>query len=380
MKATITDVNILKAISPTSLVGVLRSYGWSPTTKVVQGRAEWTKPGPAEPGYVYCPQTNVAGDYPLRVYELLEDLAIAEGTSQLQLLRDIRSSGADVVRFRVLVDSAQDGTLPLRDGPMLLTGAREAMLAAACAVVAKKPYYAARKPKTAEEYLERLRLGQSEVGSYVLTVESAVAPAPADLFPGEMPPPFERQATESLWRALDAATTMVGSYSMAAVDEAVKKGVSANLLKALASMAGVHGKNGLEVAIGWAAVRPPSITGTRRFGFSSDQLAVLGDASTSLKARAQLDDVDVTGVVVALKRHGEPNTPGEVTIKGLVDDEPAAVRLTLQPPEYSLAVEAHEKRSTVNVTGEVRRRGNILELVNPRGFTVEAPSAVEDDL
>jgi hypothetical protein len=85
---------------------------------------------------------------------------------------------------------------------------RDMVLAAACAAITKRPYFATRKPTRATEYLSRVRMGQTERGSYVLTILSPVAPElvaecqlPLDL---EMPEPYERQVTRTLAEALAA--------------------------------------------------------------------------------------------------------------------------------------------------------------------------------
>ena len=50
--------------------------------------------------------------------------------------------------------------------------ARDLVLAAACAAITKRAYFATRKPTKATDYLSRVRMGQTERGSYVLTIRS----------------------------------------------------------------------------------------------------------------------------------------------------------------------------------------------------------------
>ena len=66
------------------------------------------------------------------------------------------------------------------------------MLAAACAAIEPRAVYAARKPERAMAYLRQIRLGPTEAGSFVVTVESPVAPrllqAPASTRACSCPP------------------------------------------------------------------------------------------------------------------------------------------------------------------------------------------------
>ena len=111
--------------------------------------------------------------------------------------------------MRVRRPDAGDGTLPLEDGALLIKSAYEMLLAAACSATLPLAYYRGKRPAKATRYIEKARLGQSERGSYLLTLISPVPPPEPGLGPETMPP-FERQVT------------MLVSYGLRATVEAVE--------------------------------------------------------------------------------------------------------------------------------------------------------------
>ena len=106
----------------------------------------------------------------------MRELETVEDRSQLDILRDLYNSGFDVVRLAALSPNSEDGTVRIEDGVQLFERARDILLAAACATVRPQPVFHSRKPQQATEYMRKARLGQTEHGSYVLTLLSPVAP------------------------------------------------------------------------------------------------------------------------------------------------------------------------------------------------------------
>ena len=162
--------------------------------------------------------------------------------SQIQIFQDLLVTGADVIRLRLADAELADASVPLDEGATFIQKAKDMVLAAACAAVNPRIYYPSRKPAQAMDYIRRARLGQTEPGSFIITIISPVPPSLAgpngQLF--ELAEPYERRVTQMLAGALnsvrqaaeDAATTgKVDSFV-----RAVPSGVSANLCDAVAGM------------------------------------------------------------------------------------------------------------------------------------------------
>ena len=185
------------------------------------------------------PLQHETGDFALRVSEVLRTLEHVEQRSQLEILRDLRTSSSDLIRIRASASQTTTGSIPLDLGVRFVEEAREMMLAAACSAIDPRPYYATRKPVQANEYLSRVRMGQTERGSFVLTILSPVPPGlrPPEPLDGVLPDPFERKVSQTLASGLLAARLAAQRAAVSGdvqpFREAVPRGVSANLCDAL---------------------------------------------------------------------------------------------------------------------------------------------------
>src|SRR5262249_40239707 len=146
------------------------------------------------------------------------------------------------IRLRLVDARLADASVPLDEGATFIQKAKDMMLAAACAAVNPRVYYPSRKPAQAMDYIRRARLGQTEPGSFIVTILSPVPPSLAD--PSghfiALEEPYERQVTRVLAGALDsvrrAAEDAASTGQVNGFIQAVPSGVSANLCDALAGM------------------------------------------------------------------------------------------------------------------------------------------------
>jgi hypothetical protein len=194
MKAFVTDREALASIRPLDLVAYLRARKWTAhDTASDEPCAEWTKEIDGEHFEVQVPRHNTWQDYARRVSEVLMLLSEVEDRSQLEILHDVPLVSRDIVRLRAIVQGRSDGTMPLADGAQIAQAARNMMLAAACSTVEPRRAWPARKPVQATTYLSELSLGQTERGSFVMTL---LAPIPPSLIQ-QMDLGLEQVPTES---------------------------------------------------------------------------------------------------------------------------------------------------------------------------------------
>jgi hypothetical protein len=216
-----------------------------------------------------------------------------------------------------------EGRIALESGARLFAHTRDLMLAAACAALEKRPVFATRRPGRAMEYLRHIRLGPTEAGSFVVTVESPVAP---QLQPspsaGEDEPPFERQVTLTLAQAVEETRRAVAS-SLASGDvqpffDAVPRGVHANLCEALAGLISGTEAQSLSLRFSWSPGRAAPPHTPSRVDFTADAMPVLQEASRIFRERAPRVDFELVGLLSELASE-EPRQGGTATITGVVD-------------------------------------------------------------
>src|SRR4030042_214735 len=116
MKATIRDLEALRSIKPLELAGYLRSQNWKEDVEgsVPQKASLWkfTINGGRE-FEILLPLDQELRDFHFRISEVLATLEIVENRSQLQILHDLTTTAADIVRIRAEHVEATNGSIPL---------------------------------------------------------------------------------------------------------------------------------------------------------------------------------------------------------------------------------------------------------------------------
>lgn len=357
-----------------SLIAYLRSRGWS-----LQGANErWStfSIATAEGDVVVeVPLLSEAGDLSRRISEVLQNLAWVEKRSDHEVWADIVTADRDVVRFALEAPAMAQGRIPVDAASEVYAGVRDAVLAAACAALDKRPVYGQRKPDAAMTFLREATFGQTEIGSYVLKVEVPVGPllTPDLVDPTADPsPPFERQVFTTLANALSAAHSALpeslSAASLEPFERQVASGVSANLCDAIGRIVRATDAERLRVAFSFAAWRPAPASVPRALSFSRDEARGLADIASSWREKAPTPEHELIGMVRRLE--GSVERGGEVGIAVAVDGKERVVRVQLGAADYARAVDAHRDGGLVRCVGDLTRSSRMTSLANPRDFKV----------
>jgi hypothetical protein len=376
VKVAVRDAAVLGALHPLDVAAYLRSTAWRPVDRIGDKGTVWTRAAPSgEELEILLPLRADLRDFTARMADVLTTLGAAEDRSQLDILRDITCSSADVVRLELHGSAVVDQSLPLPQGVLAFARAHELMLAAACAAVEPRAVYATRKPAQAVDYVSRLRLGQTEPGSYVVSILSPVAPSLDQAGGGPVEEPFERRVTTTLARATSAAlhaAEVAGSTGeLQPFLDATRLGVSANLCDALAGLVLETGAESLAVRLRWSPSRPPPAEVPSRVLFARDTAGVVREASRIFRETTPREEFELHGMVVALQRD-EGAGSGTVTIAALVDGALRKVRVALGPEAYGAAIRAHQEEQRVRCLGRLIKEGRSLVLVDAHALEVAA--------
>ena len=284
MIRSVTDVEALEAVPPAALSAYARAAGWTRTEEYGQHSDVYVAEGKPE---IIVPRTARLGDYANVVWDLIRIFAKVAETGERSLYRDLMTADRDLIRVRA---GSPSGELTADDGIALFQGSRDMLLAAACSLESPRPVYRAGANKEASDFLRRVRLGQTEPGSFVVTLLTpTISPPDQPPLDSTWEPPSEplgrrisKRLVESV-RAARRATERVISGDAGAFLESVPHGVSANLCEALAGL--VEPFPSLDVSISWA-LTVPSATPRDTVGFASSDGAILSAAARTFRERA----------------------------------------------------------------------------------------------
>jgi hypothetical protein len=375
MKAQILDVETLRAISPAALSAFARSEGW--VKAGTYGSHADIYSGPNHPEII-LPRSDRLGDYASIVSRVLGIFAKTLERDELATYRDLIGADCDVVRVRSF-GFEDDGSVPLDAGVKIVTQARDMLLAAACAAKMPQPLYRAGANKEAIDYMRRVKLGQTEHGSFVVTLLAPVPPLLEPLLDSTWTSledePMERMVTRRLMAALEASRTaaeMALSGEAGVFENAVASGVSANLCEAVAGL--VEQSNGLDIGVTWARTRPaPEVQS--KVSFSRTDAGILNEAARTFRLRQPRPDQTLFGTVHKLKRD-QGDVEGVVTLRAMLEEKLQSVSAILDQANYGIAVQAHRLQTPVIITGDLERVGHRWQITNAvvREFPAEESS------
>ncbi|MEU3137540.1 hypothetical protein ABZ691_32840 [Streptomyces sp. NPDC006854] len=322
------------------------------------------------------PQDSETDDY----LELLSQ-AVAQawkmGDSRIRSILEraaaVNSLG-DEVKFHKETRSRR-GTIPWVAGEDLHAGAQKSMIVGAKTRKSKAAYFGNANSFLAKSFLDSVLMGQTEVGSYVIT---AYVP-PEEIYterkvnPGETIPLVGRhtgrEITLGMVDALSAARESVdhfkGSGSTYGFVENVRRGFCYELTQAVRSL--IRDSDGAEIEVELHSAEDLfSGTPTQRhkLEFSPSDYSALETAGNVFAAAAAAEYVTVLGAVTQLERP-KPGDPGVVRLDVFSGSKAKKMRVRLKVEDYDLAVDAHRNNLALRVSGRQEVEGRYYWLYDP---------------
>ncbi|HKD25262.1 MAG TPA: hypothetical protein VKC66_05010 [Xanthobacteraceae bacterium] len=368
MKVRVLDKPALEAVSPAALRAYLVYEGWKELEPFGEFSEVYTRSDGEPAGELVIPASTAIGDYASAVGQALHFLAAFENRDELAIYSDLVRADRDVIRVRA-PDADNDGSISIDPGVELVSQARDMLASAACAALEPRSAYHLAKVQKAQDYMRRVRLGQTEEGSFVVTLLAPIPPILADslqtsVWPHLEQEPFERRVTRMLTQSLHAARDAIVESNrgegLKPFVGAVSRGVSANLCEALASI--IKRSDGADVSVTWARTRPTPVP-RDRIVFGRADGEVLTEAARQLRLREPRRDERVLGYVTDLHRAEDER---RVTIKAIIDGRPRSLGIFLSEADYEIAVRANGRQAAVTLVGDLELDGQRWKLTDPR--------------
>lgn len=374
MRAHISDKKALQAVSPAQIMAYLRSRGAEKTDEVPGKATIWSYGGEE----LLVPLATRFADYAARMADMLSLLEKVEDRSQLQIMNDLRNSGFDVIRVRNISEDTRQGSLNFMRSVEFVAQTRDLVLAAACSAATHKISYPGRKPQDAERFMESVRFGQTEQGSFVLQLLAPVAPElhiqgtlvelPEDV-------PYEKTVIPTLQsglESLNAAAQLASNDSrLEHFQQAAARGLTTNLCDAVTGLYESLKPQYIEIGITYSANRRQRRS-LARISVDAGYIPLIKEASSTIKAIESETEQYVRGIVVELASN-DPDEAGKIKIRDVTTPRPRLLTVELAGEDYRKAILAHKSRQLVELSGTIVRSGRNLRLA------AESPLSLVED-
>lgn len=236
----------------------------------------------------------------------------------------------------------------------------------------KRKHFSGKRPPETREFLNSLRLGQTEVGSYVVNVIAPLSPTEPAEQESIPTTSVTRMITANLSAGLDALLNAIHEFKeredLRVFNDAVDAGASANMCDALLGLSGERQERSFEVTV------TPSLKDTfksepRTFLFDTTEVKILATASEYYKDKYVLLDQTIRGFIKRLDRPATDEN-GTITVEATILNTEKHVTIELGPEEYLDAVTAHKMKEVIECRGDVSVKARSAKLVNLSGFRV----------
>lgn len=383
------------ALSPSAVSSYLGSAGWD-LEDAGQAATIWgLADGRGTRARLLLPLDRSYADFAPRFQEALRTLRLVHDWDLQQLATHVLGARSDFLLVRA-DQATPDGTIPIRQARSLIDGAQQLLYYAACSAIRPRSAYGSgKRPEGASAFLDDdVRMGHTQRGSFVITVLTrldaddtvTVTPDVSDPTHSETEtgtdtpegvtaiiPPFQRRVMATLATALDLTHQAVQTGANGLVEGAVERGVSANLVDALAGMTSYEGLRSLDLSFQWAPAEPAPPPATERILITRDEMPRLAPAAKLLRQVPDVVHDTITGQVIRLER--AETDEGTITIEGTVGRSTRRkVRVDLTGAPYNTAIRAHRRRLPVTATGDITRRGRDYWLAGEMTFNLAGPS------
>lgn len=372
MKVDILEHKIFRALNPKDVETYLLSQHWTQFRHISGEVSLWDNQTESGQRFrIWLPLDHSLGDFAQSMGRVVKTLAEFEDRSQIEILEDFDTiTIGDVVRMRTLDRFNKAAcTLPLDDGMQLVHRIRNLLSASACSAIEKKPIHSYRRPAVVDDYLKKLRLGQTERGSYIVKVISPIfSETDAQV---EIPnvATFARSAVETLVSGLDALHDVVadihkrGRFAFEPFEEAVLQGVSANLCDAIAETVHENQYQPVDVSVSWSYILTPVPTKrTTEVSFPFEFIPYIEKAATIFREKNP-EEFNLEGFATKLERD-KPSQLGTVTFVATVNGKERKVKMELSDSEYEKALDAHRNGAKCLCNGDLVKRGRTFWLEN----------------
>jgi len=369
MKTDSQTLDLAHRVTPPALKSYVEALGWQPVTNRRTNVAVFHRPD-SKLHQVLVPLDEGFTDYAEMVEEAVRRLAEYENSSLCAVLERLVLPPSDIVEIRESGPDAENGTLPLLAAAHLILGARKALLALAHSVIQPQPYHPRLSRADAEQLVNACRFGQTQGGSFKMTIAVPLDAVPTEehLFGREMP--FTRRVTTAL---MDTLARLSLAAERQQGEDLLKPGavplLSANLCDALVMMAPVSERSNLTFSTVWgnAGIPAPNGVSARPVSFRGETFRLAQSLVSRLRALPRPELSWFVGFVDVLS--GVPTEDhrraGEVLVTLLQEDETLKARLNLSADDYAKADRAHMTNSPVLFEGILSRsaRGGQVEQV-----------------
>ena len=364
--------SLVRLVTPRAVRVYAEGMGWQ-RVEGVNGKIAVYKNPDSPLRQLIVPLDQQYDDYDVRTSEAIQRLADFEKRPANEILNHLLLPPADLLMFREVSTDAEAGDIPLDRAVRMIDGTRKVLLSVAHSVLVPQPYHPRMSRSEAEDFVSRCRLGQSDRGSFVLTVACPLD-LNADLL-GPKGEPFSRRVTSLLMQSLGELAQAADRMQIDDLtDTSRHPGISANLCESLLLLRPTGERSYLNITASWSrALLPDNHELKREVQLRQvvfDVAEVLAPRLRSVPER-QIDRFfGFVGELRGQPSRDDPRPSGEVRFTLFDQGEEIRAKADLNAKDYALAARAHLTNGVIIFKGVLERLPRLNRIKDVTDFEI----------
>lgn len=313
---------------------------------------------------VTLPMDKGLGDYKWAMYKAIETVAELEKKSVEQVFLYLLNPRTDILKIRLNKPEIEVGNISLDDAINMYNNAKRLLGATAQDIVKPNKYHRGRVDDSVQEFLSNCRFGQTEIGSYVVSVICPFAELDSrgeyeqlSIFSDEerCADSLTRKVTNRVMKNIATIKEGIDSGNIKRLVEMQDGLISANFYEALNGLNLEADLTNVEFNMIWSPTVPVRDGIQSKILLNHDYYAPIKETIQRIRAE-QNQSVRIVGLIKSLTAtpYLEERTFGKITVVSIAEGlRKKTYTASLLKDDYERAVEAHQRGSYVILIGEI---------------------------
>lgn len=307
-------------------------------------------------------------DYKNVMYDAVQNIAYVEEKSVEQVMLYLLNPNTDILKIRLDKKEVESGNILFDDAIKLFDNAKKLLAATALDIINPKKIHYGRIDDSVQKFLNQCRFGQTEIGSYVVSV---VCPF-AELSEGEYKQlslfSDEERCAYSLTRKvtnklMDNIAFVKKHIDEGHIDKIIEDDVhiSSNFLEALNGLNLQSNNSLLEFTTDWAPAVKTNRSQNNHVIVTNDYYEPIASVIDKIKGETN-GRTEIIGRIKQLSAAPvvDKRVGGMITVVFVDENNKAkSVAVHLKKEDYENAVEAHQHGKVVKIVGEFNTKGKL---------------------
>lgn len=302
---------------------------------------------------IAIPSNEKFDDFNIIAIKVLENVAHYMNLELEDILQSISNNSVDRMEFRIISKETSTGTIPIYYMTNILEGVKDLILYSACAEQTKSPV-CTNPPQKAKNIVEDFRVGQTKVGSYIITIEVDVLKLEDNILPlnncDEMY--LTHKVVKRVSTALEQIESVVQNKKTTRdiSKDSFKTGITANMCDALLKLKPEQPDSNIEIETTIKYSNIFNIPSPKKIIINNNYFPIIRDISKIYKENSPLGKVTLFGYIKKITDNKK------VILKTTFKEKRITVEIALSEEYYKNACESMKIPNEIQVTGILTKK------------------------